>query len=240
MTVTLEWIGIIAIFLILAMISYRAANVYFKVRISRELMENTLSYSLSSDNYAKTMLVLGDSTGVGVGAARPEDSVAGRLASYIAATYVENYAISGAAVADLPQQVKQAKLLRYDLILIQIGGNDILAFHNSQKTAQELGHIMNTLPQTAQILVMSAGNVGGATLFPSIIRPFHTGLNLHYHQAFGKVVPIHGGTYVNLYEPFWKDPFLRDPNRYLSRDGLHPSTYGYGLWFEKLRKHLKS
>lgn len=87
--------------------------------------------------------------------------------------------------------------------------------------------------------MLSAGNVGGATLFPPFVRPFHTATNLRFHKEFAKVAAAHGALYVNLYEPFWKDPFLRDPRRYLSRDGLHPSTYGYGLWFDKVKAALE-
>lgn len=224
---------------ILSVFAYWAANTFFKARISKALMEHEEPFKNETFDYRKTLLVLGDSTGAGVGADRPEDSVAGRLASYLGATYVENYAESGTMTEELPFQIQKAKLPKYDYILVQIGGNDILTFHSAKKTAGELSSAIGKLPPAGKLIIMSAGNAGGGTLFPPPMRPFHTMSNLAMHNEFKRVAHGWKALYVNLYEPFWKDPFLRNPYRYLSRDGLHPSTYGYGLWFEKVKAALE-
>ena len=234
MVILANIVGII----ILSVIAYWGANTYFKARISEALMEDVEPYRLSSFDYRTTMLVLGDSTGAGVGAERPEDSVAGRLAAHLGATYVENYAESGAMVEDLFGQIKEAKLPEYDVILVQIGGNDILAFHDAKRTAVRLSEAFGTLPRAGRMFLMCVGNMGGATLFPPPMRPFHTLVNRAFHKEFERVAHGWHATYINLYDPFFKDPFLRDPQRYLSRDGLHPSSYGYGLWFDKLKAQL--
>lgn len=234
----LELLQMLAVVVVLAVIAYWGANMYFKIRISRELMEHETPCVIESEDRSKTLLVLGDSTGVGVGAEKCEHTVAGRLAEHLGATWVENYAESGAEVSDLKEQIAKAKLERYDHLLIQIGGNDILLFHSAKKTAGELADALAMLPSSDAVYIMSAGNVGGSTMFPHIIRPFYTALNLQFHKEFGRVAHAFGATYINLFEPFWKDPFLRDPARYLSLDGLHPSSYGYGLWFDKLRAHI--
>lgn len=224
---------------ILSVIAYWAANTFFKAKISEALMEHEEPYRNETDDYRKTLLVLGDSTGVGVGAQKPEDSVAGRLAAYLGATHVENYAVSGALTDELSFQIQKAKLPKYDYILLQIGGNDILAFHDAKKTAAKLSVEMGTLPPAGNVILMSSGNAGGATMFPPPMRPFHTMVNLAMHKEFKRVAHGWHARYVDLYEPFWKDPFLRDPRRYLARDGLHPSTYGYGLWFDKVKAALE-
>jgi len=225
---------------LLSVIAYWGANTFFRARISEALMKDATPYQKGGFDRSTTLLVLGDSTGVGVGAERPEDSVAARLARYLDATYVENHAASGAEIDDLFDQAKKAALPRYDFILIQAGGNDILAFHDAKKVAKRLALLFAALPKAGRVALMCAGNVGGATLFPPPFRPFHTMLTMAYHRAFAKVAHGWGALYVNLYEPFWKDPFLRDPERYLSRDGLHPSSYGYGLWFDKLKAALEA
>ena len=235
MTLIVNIVGII----ILLIIGHSAANTFFRARISEELMAHEEPYKKETGDYTKTLLVLGDSTGAGVGASQPEHSVAGRLAEYLGATHVENYAVSGTMVDELPLQIQQAKLEKYDTILIQIGGNDILAFHNAKRVSARLSNIFGTLPKADCIFLMSAGNIGGAKLFPMVIRPFHTMANLAMHKEFARVAHGWKALYVNLYEPFWKDAFLRDPHRYFSRDGLHPSSYGYGLWFDKLRATLE-
>lgn len=226
------------IVVVLAIVLYSASNTLMKAKESQRLMANERPYRNETTDTSKTILVLGDSTGAGIGATRPEDSVAGQVAEYIGATHVENYARSGAAVEELPVQITQAKQKEYDLILIHIGGNDILSFHDPKKVAPQLGEILKTLPAAKKVVVLCAGNVGGATIFPRLIRIFHTSLTLEYHKLFGEAVAASGGTYVNLYEPRDKDPFLKDPEKYLAKDGLHPSSEGYRLWFEKVKNVL--
>jgi len=233
-----EFLWIAAAIAALAAVAYAAANTLTKVRTSEALMEEAKPYDVLSDDYSKTLLILGDSTGVGVGASTPEESVAGRLAAYLQATYVENRAKSGASVEDLSTQIQNLKLSHYDFILIQIGGNDILAFHDAAADAERLAQAMKPLPDSGKTVVMAAGNVGGATLFPQIVRPFHYFRTLAFHREFEKAVSSVGATYVNLYVPLLKDQFLRHPDRLLSADGLHPSGEGYRLWFERLKSEL--
>lgn len=229
---------VILVLLFLALIAYWAGNTLIKVRASQRLMEREAPYRKESTDYSKTLLVLGDSTGVGVGATTPEDSVAGRVATYIGATYVENYAKSGAAVEELPKQIENAKRDRYDVILVHIGGNNILAGNDPKPVAARLTEILKTLPPAGKVIVLSAGNIGGATIFPHPVRLFHMWLTLTYHKHFARAVAQAHATYVNLYEPLHADPFLRDPQRYLAEDGLHPSGEGYALWFEKVKAAL--
>lgn len=231
--------GIIVVLIILGCFAYAGIMLYFRAHAARLMMAEEHPYKNESIDYAKTLLVLGDSTGVGVGADKPEESVAGRLASYIGATHTENYAVSGATVADLKPQIEKVTLKSYDFILIQIGANDIIFFRGAKRTAQQLDIFMMMLPEARQTILMSAGNVGGATIFPFVVRPFHTWANLEFHKWFERVAKRRGATYVNLYEPRHIDPFLREPERYLSKDGLHPSSEGYGLWFEKIKQALK-
>ncbi|MBY0110834.1 SGNH/GDSL hydrolase family protein [Patescibacteria group bacterium] len=231
------WVVLIVLVLLGVVLS-SAANTLLKAKAAKGLMAREAPFRIEGEDYTKTMLVLGDSTGVGVGATMPEDSVAGRVAAYIGATYVENHAVSGAAVEDLPKQVSQAGRTEYDLILIHIGGNDILGFNDPKKVGPEFTRILGTLPNTEKVVVLSAGNVGGATIFPGIVRFLHTRLTLQYHDAFAEAVKGTKAVYVNLYLPPKEDPFLKHPKKYLAEDGLHPSSDGYGFWFEQVKMVL--
>lgn len=225
--------------LVLVAVGTAAWNVLFKARKAEGLIEQARPYEARTTDFEKTLLILGDSTGVGVGATNPEDTVAAKLAFHIGATYVENQAKSGAAVADLSTQLQHTELSHYHFILIQIGGNDIIAFHDTKGVAKELARILNTLPDAERVVLMSAGNVGGASILPWIARPFYTWKTLQYHKAFTQVANEKGITYVNLYKKPWEDPFIKDTGRYLSADGLHPSSEGYALWFEEVKKAIE-
>lgn len=218
--------------------SWYGAVLRRKIAVSDALISHTRLFTKDGNKDGISILVLGDSTAVGVGASRPEDTVAARLATEVGAIYVENHAKSGAVVSDLMGQIELTTLPEYSYILIEIGGNDIIRFRSAKKAGESLDHMFQRLPKADHLIVHSAGNVGAATFFPWFIRPFHTKLNLEYHAVFEDVARRHGATYVNLYEDPARDPFVRQPKVYLSADGLHPSSLGYALWFEKIRAAL--
>ncbi len=225
-------------FVLCIAVAYRALLTFLRAHAARIQIDETVPFEQISSDYAKTLLVLGDSTAVGVGASKPEESVAGRLAAHLGATYVENRAASGAATEDLKVQMDHAARRTYDVILIQIGGNDIIMLRSAKKSASALDLALMELPEAKQVYLMSAGNVGGATTFPLLVRVFHTWSTKAFHSWFTKVAKRRGITYVNLYEPRSRDLFISESGRYLSADGLHPSSEGYALWFEKLRTYL--
>lgn len=73
------WV-VVAIIALLLIVMLSAFNTLVKAKASKGLMERNTSFRIESADYTKTMLVVGDSTGVGVGARTPEDTVAGRVA----------------------------------------------------------------------------------------------------------------------------------------------------------------
>ena len=101
-----------------------------------------------------------------------------------------------------------------------------------------LDEVLTTLPKTAHLTVLIAGNVGAASAFPWFLKPVYTSLTLRYHEQFRGVVTAHGGTYVDLFTPPKDDLFVRYPEKYLARDGFHPSSLGYALWFTKVKQTL--
>ena len=151
-------------------------------------MSQTVPFEMYSDVHSTSVLVLGDSTAVGVGASRPAESVPGLFTKEVGATYVENHALSRAQVRDLSSQISKAKLASYTYILIQIGANDVTHAHNVDDIARHLGEVMSTLPPHQHLFVLMAGNVGGASAFPWYIKPYYTRLTLQYHKEFAEVV----------------------------------------------------
>lgn len=205
---------------------------------ARELIREAVPYVKETSGTGPSMLVLGDSTAVGVGARVPEDSIAGRSAAYLDAAVVENYGVSGAKVADLPEQIARATQPAYDVIIVQIGANDIVLLQGAQKTAKALAETLPTLPDAENVVVMSAGDVGGATGVPFFLRPLYSWLNRQYHAAFAHSLGAAGYTYVNLGTAPRGHLFYEEPETYLAADGFHPSSAGYGVWFEALAPYL--
>lgn len=224
--------------LALLVCAYWGIRFYLTVQVSKRIIDATVPFQKSGEGTENAILVLGDSTAVGIGAARAEESVAGRVSQYLAADSVENYAVSGALTKELSAQRERAQLAQYRLILIQTGGNDIIRFTPAARAGEDLRRVIRTLPRADKVVIISAGDVGGATLFPWPVRPFHTHLNNQYHEAFSKIAAEEGVTYVN----FGNSPATRQinekPEVYLAADGLHPSSEGYRLWFEEIQSSL--
>ena len=206
-----------------------------KIAFSHTLAMNTVAYQKQSTDMTTTVLVLGDSTAVGVGATRPEDSVPALFAEMVGATYVENRGVSGARVGDLASQLMKKNLIEYDYILVMIGGNDVVARYDPQVVSQELRLLLEKLPSHQKLIVQMCGDVGTAPLLPWYVRSYYTKKNLAFHKAFETTVTEFGGIYVNLYLPKTEDPFVAQPEIYFSADGFHPSSAGYASWFEILK-----
>lgn len=216
------------------LLGYYSATTYAKFRVSQALVKKAVPFENLSSDQSVSLLVLGDSTAVGVGASEPEDTVAGRYAESVGATYVENQAVSGAKTNDLFEQISQARLESYDYILIQIGANDIIRFRSAEEAGGILREVLRKLPPHQNLKLLSAGNVGATEFFPWFLNPLYTKLNLKYHEVFASVVAEAGGVYVNLYQPPEDDPFTQNSDKYLAPDGLHLSSDGYALWAEKV------
>ena len=224
--------------ILVIIILYYALTVRHKIAISKKIVQATMPFDMITSDKTKSVLVLGDSTAYGVGANNKDESVPGLFSKKVEATYVENYAVSGAVVKDLRSQIAQAKSDKYDYVLVQIGGNDIVAGHDPGQTTEELGQILKTLPAHTKLVVICCGSVGDVTIIPWFFRSYYANLTLQYHTEFGKVIPQIGGIYVNLYDEPSVNPFLKYPEIYLAKDEFHPSTKGYELWFKKIEKIL--
>ena len=48
-----------------------------------------------------------------------------------------------------------------------------------------------------------------------------------------------GINYINMYTDPSVDPFVLDPKSHFAKDGFHPSSLGYQVWFETIKKNIK-
>lgn len=182
------------------------------------------------------VLVVGDSTGYGTGAATPSESVVGRLGSEFPDLAIENRSVNGDTIAEATERVRDLTT-EYDLILLQLGGNDILQQRPIESVERDIKTLYDALEEnTEHIVMMSAGNVGAATAFSGEQAERYTQHSLAFHAALEYFAADRPDfTYVNLYEPPETDPFVAEPEIYLARDGLHPSSAGYGVWYRTAR-----
>jgi lysophospholipase L1-like esterase len=221
--------------LLVAYIAYQYLRVSKSIDISSALVADAQSFE--RENGSRTMLVVGDSTAVGVGS--PADStVAGRLSNEFDFA-VENNAMSGARVRDLKSQLAKHKRGRYDLILMQVGANDVIRFTPLTDVRRDIvSTIQSARELSDKVVVLTAGKVGDAPFFPKPFGFLWTQRAAEVREHFIAASEAHGAIYVDLFTA--ADPFTSDPRRYYAPDGLHLTGDGYEFWYEETRKAIEA
>ena len=115
-----------------AYVVFEIVRVRGLVMRSKALIDS--AHSFEAREGALSILVLGDSTAVGIGALS-EENVAGRLAHALNAS-VENHAESGALSGDISAQLSSAARKRYDVVLIQVGANDVIRMRSLSEASE--------------------------------------------------------------------------------------------------------
>jgi len=184
----------------------------------------------------RRLLVVGDSTAVGIGAQSSSETLVGHIVAQFPSTLVENHARMGARTADMATQLGCATEGKYDAVLIAVGGNDILrgtprrALHVSLEDAIKRACALSDI-----VIVVNCPNIGAAPLFPWPLTAILSRRSLRYRATFEAVCTGHPVDFVNFtYEPHL-DPFRRARPVYFARDGLHPTGAAYALCFERLK-----
>lgn len=183
---------------------------------------------------AGTILVIGDSTGYGTGVRDATNSVAGRLGQLYPAYRIENNSVNGRRIEAAHAVVEKIDT-QYDLILIQMGANDILAGRSAGVVADDMQSLIVAAKQHAtSVVVMTAGNVGGSPRFSGERAEQYRAVSLAYHEEMQTFADqTEGVWFVWLYDEPADDPFVASPEIYMAWDGLHPTNAGYAVWFEK-------
>lgn len=179
------------------------------------------------------LLIVGDSTGVGTGASSPQASLAGLLAQAYPRLQIDNRARDGATFAGVIEQL-EAATARYDLVLVQAGGNDVIRLRKLDDVRADIERVATLARARGQrVLLMPAGNVGNAPFFFPPASWLMTSRARSLHGFVREAATRHQAAYINLFKDKAKDPFAQQPELNAA-DGLHPSDAGYRVWFDEL------
>lgn len=229
---------LIFVLIILVCLYFVANSVQLGIRIYRgmKFAEASSAYEVSDQQASKRILIVGDSTGVGTGADNPADSIAGRIAREFTFVEIVNKSVDGAKATDVLAQLNSLEETGFDIVLVQVGGNDILRFTDLDTVKYTIAEILHRAYQAApEVIFMSTGNVGSSPAFFPPINWIYTDRTRKVRSIFLLISREKGVEYVDLFVEKADDPFLEDPKRYFSEDLLHPGSDGYGLWYEELR-----
>jgi lysophospholipase L1-like esterase len=213
--------------------------IYRAIHISEKIIAATVPYEQHPLHPNKFILVAGDSTATGVGAIDNKESIAGRLGKQFPDADITNLGVSGARLKDL-LTLLQKQTQHYDLIVLQIGGNDIVHLTSYQEIRQQLAQII-ALSQnlSSKTIVLTAGNIGRARTFRWPLSAIITARTLHVRDIFIEEIAKYPTVYyVDLFKNPQEDPFEKDLKTYYAPDSFHLTGAGYGAWYSALQKYL--
>ncbi|PJE64558.1 MAG: hypothetical protein COU90_01825 [Candidatus Ryanbacteria bacterium CG10_big_fil_rev_8_21_14_0_10_43_42] len=217
----------------------KGVQFYKRFRISKDLVQSAKPFSYTNPLSFKKILIVGDSTAVGVGVSAPEQSIAGRIHKDYPEISIENMAVSGQRLSDTYAILKTVTA-SYDLILIQSGANDILFFTGREDTFRKARlMVMEAKKHTQTVVWLTSGNIGLAPLFPRPIGWLYEMRSRNFLREFQIIADDTDVLFVDVYTTKEHDVFGRDVERYYAADTLHLSGEGYAVWYNSIIETLR-
>jgi lysophospholipase L1-like esterase len=186
------------------------------------------------------LVLLGDSTALGVGVERVTDTVGGQLATLLAdgpggrRVELSSVAVSGSRSVDLGTQVARALVgTRPDVAVILVGGNDAIHFGRPAEAADHLATAVRRLRGVGvAVVVGTVPDLSAARAFPPPLRHLLGWQGRRLADAQAVAVKSAGGVPVDLAGQTGA-VFRADAGTYC-HDGYHPSADGYRVWAHAL------
>lgn len=212
-----------------------------RIAVGNELAQKSIAYSQHPQQPTQYILIVGDSTAVGTGASEPIHSIAGRLGADYPNADIVNMAVNGAKIQDVKAVLSEYTGPRVDLLLIHMGGNNIVQFTALDTVEEDMLAVFTRAHDIADdVVVVTSGNVGTAKVLPLGIRWVWGVRTRQVRELFLQHTKEQGIHYVDLYTKPSDDPFSRDAKKYYAADMFHPSNEGYALWYTQIIAVIRS
>jgi lysophospholipase L1-like esterase len=196
-------------------------------------------YSRRVQHASRRILLLGDSTGVGLGCEPARHSIAARLAADEPDADITNLCRTGARVADLLAQLHAAPEPDFDLVLVFAGGNDVLRWTPLDRLAQQAAELLAALrTRSPQVVWAGMANVGRAPLFLPPLSWLLSARARRVNRLLRRCAGAGGARFVEFFREPLADPFSAEPQRYFGSDGVHPSAEAYAWCWRHMRPAL--
>ena len=178
------------------------------------------------------LLVLGDSTAVGVGAETQHDALPGNLGRELHDRWgrgVEWTAIgeSGATARDLVERfLPEALAAEYDFVFLTVGANDALKIRTRTAFSRDVRSILTQLRDRNPDAVLMMSSLPAFYRFELLPQPLKHNLYLHsssLESAARAIVSEFDDAFMSPKPPPYTDGFF-------ATDLFHPSSQGYRDW----------
>jgi lysophospholipase L1-like esterase len=187
------------------------------------------------------LVVIGDSTAVGVGAGSRARSYPVLLARALGRHFTVKLDVlgrSGVRMADVAAELApQAASMQPDLVLIGIGVNDAIHLTQLPRFRASLADALRKLSGAGVQTVVALGTRLDAPALPRPLRDLVAARCRAINRSLRRTAEAAGVAVVDLGESVG-DAFARDPERYFCEDLFHPGPEGYVLWARAIEEPL--
>jgi lysophospholipase L1-like esterase len=210
------------------------------IRIGNELANKAVAYEQLPEDAKIKILTIGDSSVVGTGASGPKNSIAGLLGKDYPNAEIINLGVNGSKVKELISRFKKLKGQKFDLVLVHIGGNDIVRRTDLEDFKKDLSTVFDLAKNNSEnVISFHGGNVGTAGLFPFGTRWIFSYRTYQIRNIYMELAKEKGVRYLDLWRNKENDPFALDMRAYYARDLFHPSDEGYQDWYSFVKIELE-
>ncbi len=231
-------VGIVIAAALVVYLLFHGIRLLLLVRTGAELVQRSKPFERRNEAGTPRILILGDSTGVGTGA-DPVSSIAGRFGKDFPNAFVQNESRNGWKVADAVQNFPSIPEKSVDIILLQIGANDILRGTPLAAFSVSLDELFKKSTTAGRkVFALHSGNVGLAPFFPWPLTRIMRARTLRYRSEYQRIAALNGVTYVDLYHEAANDPF-QGKHEFYADDLLHLSASGYEVWYQAIRATMQ-
>ena len=186
-----------------------------------------------------TLVVLGDSTGAGVGAGSAQETYPALLARRLAlrtqtSVRLIDLAVSGARVGDVvAEQLPRALEEKASVFLVVIGANDVTHLSSLSDIRAGTTEIVRRLGSKGAPVVVAGAPDMRAPAFAEPLRSIVGWRGRAVTDAIEETASAAGATVVPLADET-REYFLSEPDEHYSADLFHPSAAGYRRWADAL------
>lgn len=213
-------------------------NLLINLRSISKRILDVKPYEVKILDSKKHILIIGDSSAVGIGSSSPETTIAGMIEKDIPGISITNKGVSGLKIIDMAQSAYSFPVESYDAIFLFIGANDIATFQSMKKIETSLRIVIKKLLELSPKVVMAhGGNFGVLPLFPWPLNQIYSIRTRKVRDVFVKLSHEFNVIYVDMYTTIEDFPYtINGEPVYASLDyAFHPNDLGYKLWYEKIK-----
>ena len=222
---------------------YSGALFAWRVYATTELKNAATPFEQEVLEAEYSILFIGDSTALGTGVLDNRESVAGLFAARSPEVSIKNLGESGLRTQELISKFDELdEGERFDLVVVHIGGNDIIKFTSVESLAEDLPVVLDLAKARADnVVLITSGDVGHAPIFPQPVSWVMSSRSERVLELFDEIAEEAGVLRVDLYADENGRPYEESdtPEGFYAKDMIHPSALGYAAWYEEILKTLE-